>query len=318
MAYSSGTATDLNDLMTKLFTFATANGWTQDQLSTGTGQAAMHKSNLWVSFRWATSSPTALGIYQALGYTGGNQPGQHPNDSGNGFVSGTDANIQTERCVRNIGNGPFPSYEFFLDTGYLYVAVQVQTDVYRHFGFGNLVKTGDWTGGEFVYGHYFNSNSPIDTTTTLLLDGLHTNDERAATLHIEALPNMNASSKWGVVQGQSTLPANDPAGNPRYIVQGGCRAGPIARHFGIFGAGASSGLVDMYQIGNFYWDKSTSFVYFLGFMPDIRGMNIGNFAPRDVVTIGSDDWQVYPSSQKTTANVTNRSYNQGIAYKKVP
>jgi len=67
-----------------------------------------------------------------------------------------------------------------------------------------------------------------------------------------------------------------------------------------------------------YYDKPNTNFYFLGFMPDIRGMNIGQFAPKDTVVIGSDTWQVFPSSQKTTAAVTNASKNQGIAYKQVP
>jgi len=238
VAFQTGSATSISDLISQLFTFATGNGWTQDQLSTGTGQAAMHKGNVFVSFRWATSSPTVLGIYQALGYTGGNQPGQHPNDSGSGAVSGTDGTIATERNVGLLGNGPFPSYSFFLGASpdYIHVAVEAQSTIFRHFGYGNLVKQGDWTGGEYCYGHFFSSNNVVDTSATILLDGLNSagSSDKLSTLHIEALPNMNASSKWGTCQGSATLPANDPAANPRYIIQGGYRGGPVARHFGIY------------------------------------------------------------------------------------
>lgn len=324
MAYETGTATDLADLISKLFTFATANGWTQDQLSTGTGKAAMHRGDIWVSFRWNTSTPLVLGIYQALGYTGGNDPGTHPDDSGNGAVSGTNGAIINERCVNDIGNGAFPSYHFFEDDFYLHVVVEISTGIFRHFGFGTLEKFGDWDGGEYAYGQFQSSGSTqINRGHTALLDGLVSDGggeprERDATLHVEGLPGMGGSSKWGVVSSDLSTPSDDTGSNDRVIIKGGFRGGLIARQFGFFTAGPSSGLIPMYPIGVSYFNPGTNFLYFLGFQPAVRGVSIRDMAAGDEVTIGSDVWVFFPLSQRNPTTGGQSTQFSGIAYLKVP
>lgn len=334
MAYQTGSATDLADLLSKLLTFATANGWTQDQFDTAGGSIALHKNSIYVSGRWLVATPLHLSLHQALGYTGGNQPGAHPNDSNNGYNTDTshaNTNLLSERCVENIGNGPFPSYYFFendASPAYLHVVVEVSTNIFTHFGFGELRKIGTWTGGEYCYGNVHNgsglgSSTATGTLDTGLLDGLFdevstSNSRRAATLHAEGLPGEGGSSKWAQVWGNRVGSVQtDTAGNARIDVQGGFRGGPIARHFGYFNAGTTSGLMPWYPIAVFYNNRASNFVYALGEMADVRGMNIRHFAPKQEITVGSDTWVVFPWIQKTTVNGNERTYNSGIAYKKV-
>lgn len=321
MANQTGNATDLADLVAKLFTFATGNGWTQDLLNTGAGKAAMHKGTVYVSFRWDPSTPLALGIYQALGYTGGNDPGTHPDDSGNGAVSGSNSFLIQERSIADIGNGAFPSYYFFLDSGYLHVVAETSSTIFRHFGFGTILKTGDWTGGEYCYGQVHDANLANSNQNSALLDGLFSQSagvEKAATVHVEGMPGQSGSSKWGIAWGSTTSLPNDTGGNPRINLQGGFEGGPISRQFAFYSGGSQSGLIPQYPISCWYRNPSTNFVYFLGYMPDMRGVNLKSFAAKDEIVIGSDTWVVFPTSEKTTSAVSSRSYNQGIAYKKVP
>lgn len=86
MAYQQGTASSISDLVSKLFTFLTANGWTQDVLDTTNGEAAIHRNNIYISFRWATSSPEHLAIYQALGYVGTRLSGTADGSGGSSTV----------------------------------------------------------------------------------------------------------------------------------------------------------------------------------------------------------------------------------------
>lgn len=132
---------------------------------------------------------------------------------------------------------------------------------------------------------------------------------------MEGLPGMAGASKWGGIWGSSSAPLNDTAGNAKANVQGGFRGGPIARNFGWLSADSSAGLIPMHPITLYY--RNSTDVYFLGYMPDVRAINVRYLVPKQEITIGSDVWVVFPSSQKTTTNITNRSYNQGIAYKKV-
>lgn len=322
MAYETGTSTGVVDLLTKLFTFATANGWTQDQ-AVGSGKAAMHRNNIYVSFRYDTSSPNNVGIYQALGYVGGNDPGNHTNDSGNGSVVGfTNANIALGRLV-GLGTSSFPAYYFFESDTYLHVVVEVSTGSFRHFGFGTLVPYGDgWTGNEYAYGQVLQgaNASAVNNTTTALLDGLATSALGAGfmgTVHVEGLPSQAGSSKWGVtwadrVSSQGT----DRAGNARVFLQGGFRGGPISSSLSPIVATGSGGLGTMWPIQ--IWYRTGTDVYLLGEMPDVRGVNVRYHAPAETMSIGGDDWMFFPTVQRDlTVSVNGASAAQGIAYKKV-
>lgn len=330
MAFQTGTASSMDNLFSTLMTFATANGWTQDQQDSSAGSMALHKNSVYVSFRYDPAAENNISIHQALGYTGGNEPGNHPDDSGNGYNSNsshTDNLLDNERCSNDMTNGPYPNYWFFendASPAYLHVVVEITADVYRHFGFGEMDKVGTWTGGEYCYGHFQAGNSPITTLTSCHMDGgfgdTDTGDFRkASTIHLEGLPAQDGSSKWGQVWGRTgqAIP-DDTAGNPKVQCFGGFRSGPIARHFGVMKpAGTQTGSVPMYPFGMWYRDTTNEHVYFLGWIEDVRGVNIGNFAPAQEVVIGSDTWVFFPMAQKTTDNVVNRTYNSGIAYKKV-
>ena len=329
--FETGTATGIADLLTKLGTFATtvAGTWVQDQLDTGGGSFALHKTgafgNIYVSFRWDTATPQHLSVHQALGYTGGNQPGNHPNDSGNGYnatSSHVDTNLALERHVSDLGVGPFPSYHFFEDDHYIHVVVEVATDHFRHFGFGLLnPKIGDWAGGEYAYGNRMSTgtnHNAISASDYALLDGIADEADNMATLHVEGLEGEAGASKWMVVFGNAaTSTETDTAGNARERGQGGFRGGPAAIEMGNFNGDALAGNVPMYSIGVWHKDNTLQRVYFLGDMPDVRAINIKHFQPKEEVVIGGVTWVVFPFALKTLDNVAGRTYHSGIAYKKV-
>ena len=73
----------------------------------------------------------------------------------------------------------------------------------------------------------------------------------------------------------------------------------------------------MYPLAIFTRDFTNSYVYYLGNVPDIRGVDILNFSPGQEVTIGSDVWIIFPSSRRTEDSIINRSFYQGVAYRKV-
>lgn len=336
MTYETGTATDLEDLLSKLSTFATTThgGWTEGYLNTTNGWLELHKGNLSASFKWTKSAtPTVISVHQATAFvSAGTAPGKHTADSGNGYndidTGHSNANLETERCVRDIGNGPYPSYHFFADdtdNDYIHAVIEVSTGTYRHFGFGIIDKFGDnWVGGEYAYGHYQDSVTSAlatDVNTQVLLDGLgNTTAERlrAATIRIASGLANQGAAVWGVSAALASASLlNDTAGNVRRQIHGGFRAGMAARGFGNPVGTFSSGAIPLYSIEAYYKDPNNARVYLLGHLPDVRGCNIHNFEPAQEVTIGSDVWLFFPLSIRTTALVTGRSQYAGIAYRKV-
>tara|TARA_R110002167_G_scaffold143958_2_gene333672 strand:- start:25303 stop:26322 length:1020 start_codon:yes stop_codon:yes gene_type:complete len=337
MAYQTGSATDLGDLLSKLDIFMVANGWTQDDFDDGATTAAQgfaqwNKNSMHVGLKWVANLPNNMSIHQALGNAGAVFPGAHTDDSGNGYNSafGADTSLDDERCVNDIGDGPFVSYHFFeQDSGpaYVHVVVEISSETFRHFGWGEMEKFNDWTGGEYCYGHFADesiNSSGVDTGATTLFDGQNSvssaTGRRSTTIHAEGLPHQGVNEKWlhhaGAV-GADDVDFNDTAGETKRLAFGGFRAGPIAMPMGQFRSDLATGHIPMYPLAIFTRDFTNQFVYFLGNVPDIRGVDMFNFAAGQEVTIGSDTWVLFPQVRRTEDNIVGRTYYSGIAYKKV-
>ena len=336
MAYETGTASNIADLMDKLQIFAVANGWTKNEPAGSiVDRLSINRNSVYVQFRWATSSPTAVGIYQSLGWINtSTNPGNHTSDSGNGYYSAgsvTNANILSSRHCE-IPNSSM-SYWFFESDYYLHVVITRASLQYSHFGFGELVKQGTWTGGEYAYGHDYNStiaNSQISDDATFLLDGGLGRDAPttyrtfAATVHIESLAGQAASTKWGLAWGDAGNSTNqagtDRATLQRYNIMGGFRGGPVAGAFARFAYTATSGLTSMYPVNLFYDGGTSGGVrqwYPLGYQPDVRGIDTTAYAEAQEITVGSDTWVVFPVTHKPAVASNGSCRTMGVAYKKV-
>lgn len=327
MAYQTGTSTSQQDFLDKLFTFLVANGWTQDDWDTTNKEAAIHISTVYVSFRWdATASTGGISIHHALGYTGGNTPGNHPNDSGNGLKTGTP--ITSQRRLDRIGNGPFVNHYFFTDgASYAHAVLEYAAGIYRHMSFGKLEKVGDWTGGEYACGHVWDSNTfRIDDPTSAYhhvpFDAANANTYSIAdTIHAEGLPNQpaGASGKWLVSWAGEVGMTNDGDGNARGYAIGGVRDGFLQNAMGPYRANSNNGYVPLIPIQLWYREDfvTPDGWRLLGTAPDVRVINIGNIEPGDEFTVGSDTWKTFPFVRKQyNKDDTDESWNGGLAYKK--
>ena len=321
MAYETGTSTDMADLVSKLVAFAVLNGWKQDQLNTTSGQAAISVDDTYISFRWEPSVNTTLGIYQALGYQSTSAPGQHPNDSGAGVVSGTATTIATGRSIAGV-TAPYTAYHFFAPDvnaaeKYIYVVLEHSAGLYRHAGFGQLVKFGDgWRGGSFCYAHKAfetgGSAGPLSNASTAMLDGLYvTNDGHVATMHVENLKGQTSPTKWGAVWG-GTAASSDRDSVARSNIQGGFRASLFARTYSWLPTATyiAGQFVPFTPISVAYRAPSNEF-QLLGHQPDCAALNIGAFTAAQILTLGGDRWIVFPLVNKISAATAN----SGLAYR---
>lgn len=324
MAYENGTATSQEDLMTKLRTFATSNGWTSDDWDTTNDEFAMHRNSIYPSFRWDnTASTGGISIHQALGFTGGQTPGNHPNDSGNGQKAGTP--INTERRLDRIGDGTFPNYYFFSGSVYLHVVLEYATGLYRHMVFGELEKVGTWTGGEFTMGHIWSTaagqkDNPTYAAHYLPFDAVHNNlANETGTVHLEGFPDQPASGRWGLVTAMQSGLGNDGDSNGRAPIVGGVRDGPLTTAFQFIAANPSNGYIPLIPIPLFYayYTPTPDEWRLLGFVPGMRVINIRNLSEGDEFTLGSDVWKVFPWVRKRyQLDNEDESWNGGFAFLK--
>lgn len=324
-------------LMSALSTFAVANGWTEEHYTAAVvgvsrGVMTLSRGSCYVSFRWEGTDRTSIAMYQSLGYTPAQaaSPWNHPNDSGNGTTSAT--NMNDQRRIEEIGAGPYTSMHLFASateatTGnsapHIYGVIEYAPGQYRHFGFGNLEKFGNWTGGEFCAGHIQRASPPQSSVNSILLDGSSsvndsgTDARSCGTIHVEGLPGQAAAGRWGRNSTSTNLTGNtDRAGNARVLTPGGVRDNMHVRFYNLFVPSSLGENQFLTPCPIWYGrDTSTPFRFYpLGFMPNIRMGHLRNFEPGQEVTIGGITYKAFPAWQKTLAE----SGNMGIFYTKVP
>lgn len=337
MAETTGSATDLEDFFGKFLTWVgTQTGWTVDQTITTVDsgrQCAISKGNLFVQWRWDTTSPNTVAMYQSTAFSGAStRAGTHTGDSGNGYNAATSTSesvLTSERCIHLMGNSAFPSYYLYSNTAgdYLHAVVEINTDEFRHFGCGNLTKFGDWntgSGGEYAYAHYGATTSQsTGGAQNILLDGAQNatsgsanQRQRGGTMLVSGLPGQG-SEVWAHVWGNKSITeTTDTAGNARLTMIGGTRGGALPRGFGWIPPSSSTKLAVTQPVATWYIDKTTTpnHAYLLGFMPDVRQVHLKYIAPKDTFTLGSETWRVFPSIRRTEGTAAGDTDYQGVAY----
>jgi hypothetical protein len=160
MAYETGTATSIDDLLDKLVTFCEANGWTRDDKSSeGTGHRwHAHRGSVYANFRsfivetlnsevkFRGASTTGIAFNIGTGYNGATawykQVGTPKNAASSWLTSGISA-----------ATGAITAYHFFAQNSgdQIYVVLEVSSGSYRYFGFGSAITYGTLTGGTLQF-----------------------------------------------------------------------------------------------------------------------------------------------------------------------
>ena len=300
--YQTETVSSISDLVTKLDTFMSSNGWIAEHLDTtataGTGgEWAMRLIATGVEVRFAASwdaanSGTNLALYHYTDqdYVIADRPWGQDHDSGNGGAGTLDATITASRHVA-IGASPVRYHAFLETNSHVYIIVETATGVFAHFGFGMGDKNGgDYTGGSFVYGQLnsssLGSSQAIRDGRSHLLDGLFNDtgdlgdlsngsELHAATIHLEGFANQPAGGKFAVCMGGKEGSPQTDFGTDRQSNDGvssdvdrvlctwGLRSGPWANGFYRASNTDMSGELRLWPICTSYVDTTTG---------DIHGM----------------------------------------------
>ncbi len=347
MAYQTGSATNGTDLFSKLSTFAQANGYVEEYYNGTSRFLSLSRAAdaLYVTFYWNNTDTAA--IYQALGFSAGQQetPWGQVDDSGNGSVDIND--LHPGRVVNGIGAGPFTAYHFFAydSPSYsIHIVLEFSPGLYRHFGFGQLSKSGAWIGGAWVGGHLWNPagnpvfnqySIPNSTKHSILLDGrlspgtaLFGNYDTNAggTLHLEGFDGQAVGAKWGhcVDPGASvTGVGNDRGGTDRTRIAGGVRQGIAISQFGFLLPDLGSGFIPIIPIETYYHKDNADIStgndwYYLGKMGNVGHIHLEGITPAQELTVGAETWIAFPAVRKANAGGANQeSENMGLIYNKV-
>ena len=294
--YETGIATSPLDLLEKLMIFAEAHGWVADLLGG--------------SMSWGLSSGEPTGQAVAAGIqattTEWRTRGCEQVNPGAIYTAQIGSAHVTHIC--NLGAGPFVAYHFYVGdedgSEYVHVSVEVSAGLYRHWALGQLVPFGAITGGVYCDSSYletsaFQVNSPESTLHRHLCDA-NASDQLA---HVLLDYDGKVGGQWQSVTAATTLTTTFHTGINR-----------------------SNGLIyPLMEVGYQRWNLRTPpwpMMYFanrdsslrspIGRMPNIRAVNVRNFFPGEIITIGADEWQVFPVFQKQLAAVAAGVPSSGL------
>jgi len=164
MAFENSSASSPVDLLQKLNTFLSANGWTSDaSAADGLGwRVHMHKGAQYVHMRANINefppfkdthnvNGYSITLYLGTAFLSGNAW----NDQQAGApASAADATHPIGAGMR-LQAGAIPNYYFFTDATNAHVVVVVEcvSGIFTHMGWGSsLSKIGTWTGGDYFWG----------------------------------------------------------------------------------------------------------------------------------------------------------------------
>jgi len=328
MAYSTGSATDVNDLLSKIRNFLTANGYTEDSYAAaGAGyRLNIHKDGMYFNFRSSVNENVTQGasggnfygiaMSAATGYDAGAEGADNKiawkTQPGAPYYYGQ-TGIKLAVVAGNI-TGAVPQYHFFANTDGFILCIERASGFWEHLAGGQLTNFGT---AQALDGFFFaGSGSGYDNVNNTR--GLFTPNYSVpnAFIYYEHASVSFAQKWWGT---NSYVGAS----GGYFTVQSAYSPFPVnLTSSGAYNLGYLQSLLRSVPsiIGNLTplfpsyfsigWIDSSDFL--IGHFDSIRCSIITAFTPLQEIVIGDDTWKIFPV---TNVNNTTRPY--AIAVKKV-
>lgn len=319
MAFQSSTAiASAEQLVNAIATFAAANGWTIDRntVTLGSRVLTLHKTGVSDYVHIYNTDVNQIRLRASVGYDSAQPPSLQPG------VSPADA-------LANGLQGPYPNVWFFADGNEINVVVRRSdtTGAYSHMAFGVLTKYGDYNGGTFVDGSYWqltgsSTGSWNSACHGLLSFGL-TNPG-----HVRADAD-GLVNKWFAINGPTSGPVDSAAtgGAPlreanNYSNNQANSTFEVGRMANAADANTFSGRTILHII-EVSVRRQGDPVYMspIGYVANTRFMSLAKFDPEQELSIADETWMVFPVVRKgafsSVNNAPNASENNGLAIRKV-
>lgn len=277
MDYETGTATDPADLLSKLNTFVSGNGWTVSSPSSG---VVFRKGDVVVG---ASADSDEVFFRGAVTYNGSAAWDNQTNNAG-------------VTLTILLGVGPYPSYHFFTGdedgADYVHVVVEISTGIYRHFVFGELVKSGSYTGGVYVDGVHWSSasnriNVPYSGFHQTICDSSQNEGITNAHLWVDYDSKTN---NWQRIYPPASVDTTRCSGNGR---AGGIDSYVQGQDF------MAWNLRNVLVPLRYFANRESSLKSPIGRIPHMRQCGMRNLARGETITIGGESWIVFPIVQRT-------------------
>lgn len=323
MAYQLTTATSIDDMLNTIATFATGLGWTVDRNNTFTSGANTRRiltiSRAGADYAHFASelATTKLTLHTMRSV---------------GVATTLDLLSQPSRSTYSQTNllsaGPYVNFWLFGESGsnpYIHCVVEHASGRYRHFGIGELIKKGTWTGGSYCHGTFWNQTAnftdlisstqhfcPFDDVaqSSGSNNGAIRCDECDATANaISGVDNRYLTYEYGISRRAMTGARGSAPGGILYMHEA-----MGTQDYCFSNYNQRSHLVHY----SHFISAASGYYRYIGEPPAIRGANIDPFQAAEEFTVGSDTWKIFPLIRKGVYVDLEMSNYLAIAYKKVP
>lgn len=322
MAYQTGIATHHRNLIEKIRSFAVLNGWTQDGSNVDIDTASvehstsivMHSGTNFIRlFAYSTLVSVAkegIRLFYGSGAAGST-------------LSGSSDYAQISSVT-----SPIQEYHLFVTSQYIHCAFKNSSGSWSHLMAGTLNKVCSFVGGHYVAGTDLNqysanipsglqNNYPFCSSKSSFLQEDAWGCTRISYTEVNVLKQ---ASMYTSTQGVAAK------GVGGYIEQGVIynHSTPQTANFStrpqaLLGVRGHSGFNNRTMLHPMMCGVGdpTAYVTWLGHPADLRFTNMSATNPKDIITLGTDQWMVFPLVSKQDLGYTDGySENIGIAYLK--
>jgi hypothetical protein len=308
MAYQYGQANTAEDLLDALRLFLISDGWTVNAYEPAS------------TYQWLSVSKN--GYYFNLIANNANE--YILSRGATGFDSGQAYNAQPgmrtdDWTYCNYLWAPFTSHHFFSGDTYFHVVIEESAKYFRHFGCGVLDKVGSYDGGDYCYGTYPYVNTsywdevirfhnyPFSIVGT-------TNNSMNLRGTAVRCPEIALDASGWIFNTLVSLDLKQGNLNPGYMAY---YTENITAQLFLRAPNTFNGEVPLVPL-YFHAGVSDTSIAMLGTVKDIRQVKLDNyFGGPDVLTIGSDEWYIFPVLCRTYASSTTfYSSTYGLALRK--
>ncbi len=325
MAYQTGTAADPDSLLDAFRSFLAANGWTINRWTgpNASPELCVSKGQVFANMRALNNqvppSKSNSGSYPAdgialvgsTGYDGAaawtSQPGRVEDDNG----------TSAESVGLYEVNGQC-TYHFFttINPDMAMMVVEVIPGVFHHLGFGDLVKLGAFTGGQYVtasfaYRDYiYTTNQDYTAHPYDQYVGIPFNDSSYYPgAFIRA--DYDGFTGWSSVAAIAASPNQSKTAQSVFIGNG--TYNELRHYYNLIEANPISfnGRTPM-EPTMLLVNRGSGFMSPVGITEHIRHISMAGFAPAEIISYGADQWMVFPAHSKGL-----HSGNKGYAVRKV-
>ena len=323
MAYITGSADSLADLLNKIKNAAESVGWVTNRYTAGVEWFFRNAdASSFFQMRIRQGADNNYANYDCMFITGAkgyDSSKDWANQPGSNLLQTLNSGPVTK--FRPWLAGPFTRYHAFVGASYIHVAVEVMAGTYCYIMVGDLDKDETvYTGGQYVAGHFYNNDPSADLGTSSSQNGINSS--------YRMFPFDNAYPYYS----NSFIHTGsiDDMGEDFWAVCSVPGSGDVQGRAITMGIGAqehpNAGL--LYASYNALNDSTmlvpaTKFVFgsqgrlrYIGKMRDFAFCQITGMAPGDVLKFGDEEWIVFPPYRIGT-NSYRTSVDQGYAFKKV-